>query len=230
MGRSYERSVFWGRLSLAAFFTVTACTIVWAVPWFPYGTDVDDYNTRVGMMVLLALSAAFFAFFAVRLRDRMRRTESTYVTLSSVHDRLTDMRRREYFYDRLLLECDRSRQAAGTFAVVVLRTSSDDAAAGGSSVHRMVEALEPMAKEYDWLAPIGAQEVALFAPRISEREAPGFAEDLRGRVESALADTPGVRLLSGWAAYGPGMSDAGDILGQARRMVSKADLPERAAA
>ncbi len=222
--KSFHRSVFWSRLTLAAFFTVAVITLIWAIPWFPYGTSVEDYNSRVGMMVLLALAASVFAFVAVRLRDKTRHVESNYATMSTVHNRLTDLRRREYFYDRLLLECDRARQTGGTFAVVVLRTQAEDASTHDmAAVQRVMEAMEPFAKEYDWLAPIGVQEVALFSPLDDRSGARQFAEDLRDRVQSSLA-LPGVRLGAGWAAYGPELAEAGDLLGQARRSVTRPDL------
>jgi GGDEF domain-containing protein len=181
---------------------------------------VEDYNSRVAMMMLLAGCAALFAFIAVRMRDKIRRVESTYVTMSSVHDRLTDLRRREYFYDRLLLECDRARQSGVPFSVVVLRAGTDDGATFETTpVQRVVEVLEPLAKEYDWLAPIGVQEVALFAPHLTSEAASAFADDLLARVGASLG-LPGVRLTAGFATYGPGLDEAGDLLGQARRTVA----------
>lgn len=227
--KSLQRSVLWSRLMLAAFFTVTVITLIWAIPWFPYGTSVEDYNSRVGMMVLLALSASFFAFVAVRLRDKMRHAESTYVTMSSVHDRIADLRRREYFYDRLLLECDRARQTGIAFSVVVLRTKVDEGSSFEvSPVQRVTEVMAPLAKEYDWLAPIGVQEVAMFAPKLTHDAAASFAEDLRSRVQESL-HMPHVSLAAGWATYGPGLDEAGDLLGHARRMVSHAGHETQAA-
>jgi GGDEF domain-containing protein len=227
--KSFARSVFWSRLMLSAFFTVTAVTLVWAIPWFPYGTSVEDYNSRVGMMVLLALSAAVFAFAALRLREKMKHVESTYVTMSTVHDRLADLRRREYFYDHLLLECDRAKQSGEIFAVFVLRNLTDQGDMPGvNAVECILEALEPLAKEYDWLAPVGYQEVAMFAPHLASDRAEAFAEDLRRRVDQKLEEV-GVRVAAGWAVYGDGLAEAGDLLGQARRTVTR-NLDEYAAA
>jgi PleD family two-component response regulator len=151
--------------------------------------------------------------------------------MSTVHDKLTDMRRREYFYDRLLLECDRAKQTGGTFAVVVLRIATDEGKTYDvSPIQRVVEALEPLAKEYDWLAPIGVQEVAMFTPRLSAEMAPTYATELAERVTASVKDVSGIKVLSGWACYGRDLVEAGDLVGNARRMVARIDPPQIAAA
>jgi PleD family two-component response regulator len=149
--------------------------------------------------------------------------------MSTVHDRLTDLRRREYFYDRLLIECDRARETESSFVVVVLRANQTDVASGEAPpVRHLVEAMEPMAREYDWLAPIGVQEVGMFVPNIVPQDTEAFVEDLRGRVEASMG-IAGVSLSAGWANYGPELDEAGDLLGQARRMLTQADRAGRAA-
>lgn len=228
--RAFQRSVYVSRLMLAAFFTVAVITIVWAIPWFPYGTSVEDYNSRVAMMTLLGSSAAVFAFTAVRLRQKIRGVESRYLMLSSIRYGLGHMRRREYFYDRLLLECDRAKQNKASFTVVVLRARLDGPGpAGATAVQRLVEVLEPLAKEYDWLAPIGTHEVAMFAPKVPGRLAEAYGRDLLTKAQDAL-DLPGVHLVAGWAAYGPELDEAGEVLGQARQMAAREGTTELFAA
>ncbi len=224
MRRSYERSVFWSRLLLCAFFSVTAAFLIWTIPWLPFGTSAADYHGRVALQTLLGFGAGACALGAVYLRDKTRQKEAALLTWTSVHDSLIDLRRREYFFNRLLVECDKAHDDGHVFAVVVLRLQPEPGTPPElRRIHAALEALEPLSAEYDWLAAIGAVEVAMLAPGIREDTLDTFVGRLKDRVDEALRDDDKVTVIPGWALYGPEASGASDLISRARQMLPRTE-------
>lgn len=201
----------------AAFFTVFAITLFWAVPWLPYGLDEKDYTRETAFLVILLLAASFTAFAAVWLRDHAARVETTLATWTSLHDSLGDRRRREYLYDRTIVECQRAKASGGQFSVIAIRL---DVAAGQSDpISEALAALEMMVKEFDCLAAIGPQEIAVLALTVRLQEVRAFAERLSGFVAGAFGPESPIGVRTGWAVFGQDGTDAGDLIGRARARV-----------
>src|SRR5437762_7713093 len=105
---SYERAILWSRALLAAFFGCTAVYLLWSIPWLHVGTSRADYNGHVVFQTLLSLLLLVLAFASIRLRDKTRNAAISIQSWTVVRDKLTHMRRHEYFIDRLLFECEKA--------------------------------------------------------------------------------------------------------------------------
>jgi hypothetical protein len=220
--RSYEKAQFWRRLIIAAFFTVFVATILYTVPWLPYGLTTDDYNDQVQFMVILMLMAVCLGFAAVYLRDIGNRVEQTMLTWNTVNDGLSDLRRREYFFDRIVLECSRAGLTNDRFTIVTLRLtvplSSDT-----EKITRAIKALEPVVREYDCLSSLGPHEIAVLAHGIGEDEAPVLANNLAQLVTGAYPEMPVTddEVVSGYAVFDVDSNDAGTLIGIARERLMR---------
>lgn len=226
--RSYQKAQFWRRLILAGFFTVFIATVFYVVPWLPYGLSEADYNGRVTFLLVLMLIATVLAFGAIYLRDLSNRVEQTMLTWTTVNDGLNDLRRREYLFDRIVLECSRAGLAREPFTVVALRV-------GGSmnsdteKIHRAIKALEPIVRDYDCLASLGPHEIAVLAQGIGTAEAPGLEASLTGIVAEAF---PGEEhgISAGHAVFGADATEAGALIGIARERLMRSRLQQPAVA
>ena len=216
MLRDYQKANFWRRLMLAAFFTTFASTLFWAIPIFPWGLSASDYTDRLQFLVFLLLLESMTAFGAVYLRDVTHRFEQTLLTWNTVHDGLGDLRRREYLYDRIVIECDSAKRNHGEFVVVALRIDDESEAQEGENIERALRALATTVRETDCLAALGPHEIGVLAPRVSTADAPAFAERLRRLLSVATIDPEKAVVRAGWAIYGSDGIDAGELVGVAR--------------
>ena len=189
--RTYKRAVLWRKTMLICFSLIFIAVVFWAIPWLPYGLSVEDYDSRTLLLVGLMVMASLTAFGAVYHRDLSRRIEQTLVTWSSVHDGLGDLRKREYFYDRIVIECDRAAGSGSQFTVVTMRlenTDHDEKKAAQLS-EQALAILAPTAKESDCLAILGPREIGMLAPDVDAKQALAFSQRLRSLVIEGMPDT-----------------------------------------
>lgn len=201
---------------LASFSIIFVAILFWLVPWFPYGLSPEDYNERLaGLLGLLAM-ASVTAFGAVYHRDLSRRVEQTILTWSTVHEGLGDARKREYFYDRIVIQCERAKAAGSEFTVVALRLegSDKDEFKSTQNSEKALRILTPTAEESECLAILGPHEIGILAPKADSAHAAAFAERLRSLVAMTAEATLKVRV--GWAVYPTDSVDAGSLVGVAR--------------
>ncbi len=218
--REHEKATFWSRLAIAAFYTVFLLTLVWAIPWLPYGTQPEDYTRNVVAALILAGFAAIFAVVAIRLRGRMRRTEETLVTLTTVHHGLIDLRRREHFFNRMLDETRLAVTAQRPLGLVVLRFSPcNDVDSELRQLHRGVEAVESLVPSFDCIAVIGPHEIAALVPDTGPDRASLVAERFRRLAQEAQPLEERVDVRAGWACSLPGETEPGAIISRARGML-----------
>lgn len=214
---SMRRSLVWSRLTLVGFHTVFLIGLAWALPWPPVGMSEADYSGKVVAGLLLAVSAGSFGLVTVTLRYRARRMEETLESVNTVRDRVRELRRREFFYDHLVLECERTRRARSTLGVAVFRISVRGALRPEVEViGRGVEALEDAAPAGSWMASIGASEVGMLVPADALGSFPVMTEVLAAVLADKLREE-GVTVRAGWAVYGQqDGTDAGDLMDRAR--------------
>jgi GGDEF domain-containing protein len=214
---------------LVCFSMVFVAILFWAIPWLPYGFSVEDYDSRLMLLVGLIVIASITAFGTVYHRDLGRNIEQTLATWTTVHDGLGDLRRREYFYDRIVIECDRAAGNGSQFAVVTMRLDTADK--GDKKLNQLsgqaVSILLPLAKESDCLSVLGPREIGILAPDVDVRQAPGFAEKLRSLVIEGV-DNPGTEVRVGWAVYGVDAMEAGGLVGFARERLQGKHRPTEA--
>lgn len=219
----------WRRATLALFFIAFVATVLWAIPWVPYGLSVEDYNERLTFLILLILGACACALGAVYFRTTSERLELAIATWAMLNEGLGDMRRREYFFDRLVTECN-LKDGRGQFTVVTLRLEEPgEVAAQEAKIASAINALEPLVREQDCLAALGPHEIGVLAPRVSAEEAPKFAERLRALVQQASAGRE-LRVEAAWAVYPSDADEAGALVGTARkRLIASVRRPPAAA-
>ena len=213
---SYQRTLFWSRLFLTVFFVVYVVTLLWALPLLPIGLTAADYNERTAPLLFLLFVASTTAFGAVYLRDRKRRIEQTLHTWNSVHHGLSDLRGREYFYNRIVIECQRAQARQSRFTVVVLRLQGEKEPSSQVHLDKALSALEAMVKEFDCLAAISSHEIGVLAPSVTEQNASDFTRRVQETVASALPEGSVREVEAAYVIYGLDATDAGELLGTAR--------------
>jgi len=217
------RARFWSRLLLGAFLMVTAANLIWSIPGLRPGGVRSFYQDELGIQTLLAGAAAALALSYVGMRDRMRGREVSLITWTAMRDKLSHLRGHEYFFDRLAIDCENAKRSGYGFAVFVLHLKADDGVFPDlGRIHGTLGLLEPLSSEYDWLAAIGANELAMVSPGTSEADAPAFAARLERLVVAALTDQANIKVLTGWAVYGEeGSTRPAQLLARARRARSQ---------
>jgi GGDEF domain-containing protein len=220
--RSYQKALFWRRLILAGFFTVFTATLLYLIPWLPGGMSEEDYDSGLFFLLLLMLIASLLAFGAVYLRDLSNRVEQTMLTWTTVNDGLSDLRRREYFFDRIALECSRAAATGHSFTVVTLRLTIPEEG-DAEKINRGISALEPVVREYDCLSSLGPHELGVLGHGVRKSEALALASNLAQIVQSAFPEHEGqCEVNTGYAVYGEDATDAGSLIGMARERLMRA--------
>ncbi len=214
---SYQRALFWRRLLLTAFFTLFVAILFWIIPWLPWGLSKSDYNDRVTSLMVLMLMASAAAFGAIYLRDISNRVEQTLLTWSTVNDGLSDLRRREYFFDRIVLECSQSAASGELFAVIAMRLSVPSRS-DAEKITRAIHALEPAVREYDCLSSLGPHEIGVLAHGVQEETINALTARLSEMVRSSFPEdeVADLDIQTGSAVYGRDAEEAGALVGIAR--------------
>jgi hypothetical protein len=212
---------------LAAFGILAGTALLWALPWVPWGLTSEDYSSGAGIAIGLVCGAWIAAFGAVYLRDQSNRYEQTLVTWSSVHDELGDLRRREYFYERVVIECTRSDRTNVPFSIFAVRFGGEGV--NSAEVATALEALGGLVRQTDSLAALGPQEVGVLGAGMGNREAPAFAYRLKSTLERATEAEDGDQVSVGWAIWDIDGTDAGSLLGLARSRMQRKVASRQAA-
>ena len=228
--RSYDRAQVFRRGMLIVFFSIFVSVVLWAIPWLPYGLSVEDYNDRLTLLMLLMLAASVSAFGAVYMRDLSDRMEQTVITYNTVHEGLSDMRRREYFYDRIVAQCDMARTSeVEDFTVVALRLEKQaDEGEDLARVEKAMHEIRAVIKDHDFIAMLGPHEIGVLGLKTGYQEALIFAEMLRNQLTFSLGDASDVRV--GWAVYPHDGDEAGVLVGMARERLWRVGANRRVTA
>jgi len=227
--RAYERAKLFRKMMLIIFFSVCIAVFLWAIPWLPYGLSVEDYNDRLTLLMLLIFAACVSAFGAVYMREFSDRMERTVETWTTVHDGLSDLHRREYFYDRVVAECERSQGLDTQFTVLAVGLEREPANGAVPAVETAMSSLGMVIKDNDLMAVLGAHEIGVLAPKVGQADAAAFAESLR-RVLTATSAEGGADVRVGWAVYDWDAQDAAALVGLARERLSRVGAKPAAAA
>ena len=210
---AYKRSLIWSRATLVLFFLFYVTTLAYTIPWLPYGLDVEDYDSKTSGLVVLLLSASITAFGSVYLRESRKRLEQTFRTWETMHEGLGEMRGREYFYDRIVIECERASSDRTQFTVTVLRIT-DEAAFGERYMRDALKELSSAIGESDCLSTISPREIGVLAPSLSSAGAAAFSTRLAAIAASVLPNDGAIRV--GHVVYGVDAKDAAELVAIAR--------------
>lgn len=226
--QSLTQSIVWGRLTLAGLYAVFVVALAWALPWVPVGMSAADYEAKTLAVLLFVLTGGALLLANFTLRYRARCIQDALAGAETVRDRVRELRRREFFYDHLVIECATAYHEGYSFAVVIFRVDP----AGGhrpepASLALAAQALSETAPQKSWVAPIGASEVGLVLPEGAMVDLAGMSRLLAGVVAGAL-DGAGARLTYGWSVYGTDATDPAELIARARERASQTSLATQA--
>ena len=164
--KSYFRAARWSRAAAIAFWIVVVLFFFWAVPWFPWGMSSEDYSSQVVLTVLLLGCCPAITAVTLLLRDIAAQRREALVAWASIHDRATGLRNREYFLERLGLQCGLGRNLAG-YHVGLLLISLHERSAKDRAIRPLDEKpfqaigthLAEQTRPTDLVAVIGAGEI-----------------------------------------------------------------------
>jgi diguanylate cyclase (GGDEF)-like protein len=153
----------------------------------PFADGMFDLNAELGRLAFLALATGL-ATLSVRRAQELRRLSAT--------DRLTGLRNRGAFDDRLEEETSRARRHRRTFTVAFLDVDAFKAfndnhghAGGDSALKAIADICRRTLRRSDVIARYGGDEFGLILPETAAPEALRRMEDLRAAVGSTLVLT-----------------------------------------
>ena len=221
--RTYQRWLRLKRLAMAAFFTMAALFILWAIPWLPAGLETNDYTPELAFTTYLLLGVALTAAAAMTFQELVRRHREGMLAWGSIYDETTGLRNRAYLYDRLSLECELADHNTGVFSVLVLRV-------GVPALGNVAELVEQVTHRLDVVALLSGSELAILSVDVGEKERDVLLERLQGVVAAELHRLPGEPAIKdvrgGAATYGVDGTDPNALV-QVARSAAKRGLVSR---
>ncbi len=210
------------RLLGAAFWVAMAYFFFWAIPWFraipwlPGGLTTEDYTERVSLTLLLGALCAILGLGTLILRDHLRQTREALLAWTAVYDEVTGLYNRQYFFDRLSLECERARRQGTTFSLILMRfepSTGQRRGPGSHALRRLGAVLTETMRSNDLVALLGGNELAVVAMGVPRKGAPLMVHRLKAALEGSLA---GLSLRMGVATYSARTRNPGTLLRLAR--------------
>lgn len=216
---SYRRAARWSRVATAAFWIIFALFLFWSIPVFPWGMSREDYSPQVLLGLFFLGCCPGVTAIALLARSIAAQRREALVAWSSIYDRTTGLRNREFFLERLQLQCDLARDREEYRLGLILLSIDETPPDGGKpqpaddELFRRIGAyIARQLRPNDLLAAISNTEMAILvsdgseaamsavASRIGhslEVRIGGLAGDAAGRVtiEMGLAslETDGLR-------------------------------------
>ena len=137
-----------------------------------------------------------------------------------MNDGLSDLRRREYFFDRIVLECSRAAVTRQAFTVVAMRLTAPHSS-DSEKINRAIRALEPVVREFDCLSSLGPHEIGVLAHGVDNDEAPTLCNNLAQIVANAFPGHGGTgrEVIAGYAVFPEDSEEAGTLIAMARESV-----------
>jgi diguanylate cyclase (GGDEF)-like protein len=109
---SYFRAARWSRVATAAFWAMVALFFLWATPLFPWGMSRGDYSPEVIFALLILGCCPAIVAVALLARSTAAQRRQALVAWAAIYDRATGVRNREYFFERLQLQCKLAQELA----------------------------------------------------------------------------------------------------------------------
>jgi diguanylate cyclase (GGDEF)-like protein len=232
--RRYRSLLHRSRLLGTAFWVAMAYFLFWSIPWFraipwlPGGLTTEDYTERVSLTLILAAFCGVLGVGTLILRDHLLRTREALLAWTAVYDEVTGLYNRQYFFDRLSLECERARRQGTTFSLFLMRfepSTGQGRGPGSNALRHLGAVLTETMRSNDLVALLGGNELAVVAMGVPRKDAPLVVQRLEAALEGSLA---GLNLRMGVATYSARTRNAGTLLRFARASV-KGTSPEEEA-
>ena len=123
--KSYRRAATWSRLATLAFWIICVAFLFWAIPVFPWGMSEGDYSPQVLLGLFLLGCCPGVTAIALLARSIAAQRREALAAWSSIFDKTTGLRNREFFLDRLRLQCELGRDVAEYRVGLILLTVED---------------------------------------------------------------------------------------------------------
>jgi diguanylate cyclase (GGDEF)-like protein len=216
--KSYHRAARWSKLATVAFWVIFATFIFWAVPVFPWGMSGEDYSTEVLLAIFLLGCCPGVTAIALLARSIAAQRREALVAWSSIYDRATGLRNREFFLERLQLQCDLARERE-EYRVGLIVLGIDEVPSAGQrpqppndDVFRRIGAhIARQLRPSDLLAAMSNTEMAVLVSDSSEAALSAVASRIGHSLEvriGGLAGEVASRLI---IRMGCASLDGGDI-------------------
>ena len=203
--RSYFRVSKWTRLARIAFWGLFVIFLLWALPVFPWGMSTADYSPKVLLaLFLLGVCPGVAAIYLLAAGSASRHREAL-VAWSSIYDEATGLRNREFFLERLELQCRLGKDLA-EYRVAVILVTVEEQSEDGRKPHapddevfrRFGAHLLKQMRPSDLVAAISGTEMAILAAAGSTYALSSIVSRVRRSLEAkaqALAGASAERLL-----------------------------------
>ena len=178
---------------MVAFWIIVAFFLFWAIPVFPWGMSREDYSPQVLLgLFLLGVCPGVTAIALLSRAIAVQRREAM-VAWSSIYDRTTGLRNREFFLERLQLECDLARDRKDYRAGVILLSIDEFSGDGGKrqsaseEIFRRIGAhVGRQLRPSDLLASVSSTEMAILVSDRSENALAAIASRIGHSLEVRL--------------------------------------------
>jgi diguanylate cyclase (GGDEF)-like protein len=196
--RSYSRAARRSRLAVVAFSLMVFLFLLWALPWVPLGMSADDYSLEVLLaLILLGCSPAVTAVTLLTRGMAAQRREAL-IAWASIYDRATGLRNRDYFLERLALQCQLGREVAeyrvGVIIVAIEELQEDGKGSrpADDRLYRLIGmSMAGQMRPTDLIAPIGNTEMGVLVSAASPASVQLVAERVRRSLDQNLEEIAG---------------------------------------
>jgi diguanylate cyclase (GGDEF)-like protein len=191
--RSYLTATRWSRFAMGAFWILFAAFLLWAVPVFPWGMSSADYSPQVLAGLILLGACPGVTAIALLSRSIAAQRREALVAWGSIHDRTTGLRNREFFLERLKLQCELGRDLKEYQASLMLVTVEEKPRDGRKAqpvtdeVFRRIAAhVARQLRPSDLLAAISTTELAILVAAGSEVTLAAVASRIEHSLEMRI--------------------------------------------
>jgi diguanylate cyclase (GGDEF)-like protein len=200
--KSYRSAARWSRVAMVAFWIIFAAFLFWAVPVFPWGMSREDYSPEVLLGLFLLGCCPGVTAIALLARSIAAQRREALVAWSSIYDRTTGLRNREFFLERLQLQCDLAGDVE-EYRVGLILLSIDEVprdghkpqAANDELFRRIGAHIARQLRPNDLLAAISSTEMAILVSDGSEAALSAVASrighSLEVRIKGLAGDAAG---------------------------------------
>ncbi|MCJ7492311.1 MAG: diguanylate cyclase [Dehalococcoidia bacterium] len=216
--QSYHRAARWSRVAMVAFWVIFAAFVFWAVPFFPWGMSSDDYSAEVLLGLFLLGCCPGVTAIALLARSIAAQRREALVAWASIYDKTTGLRNREFFLDRLQLQCELARDLE-EYRVGLILLSIDELPRDGQKpqpanddvLRRVGAHIARQLRPNDLLAATSSTEMAILVSDGSEAALCAVASRIEHSLQVRIKGLAGDAAARLTIEMGLAMLDSGDL-------------------
>lgn len=198
--KSYHRVSRWSRILTVILWALVLVVFLWLVPWLPFGLSPNDYSLEVTLaLVLLGMCPAITAVVLLT-KGTVKQRREALAAWSSIHDGQTGLRNKEYFLERLKVQCQLGRELTeyrlGVILVKVEEALEDGKGMGppDEKVFRLLGmSISNQMRPADLVAAIGETEIGILVSAASPAGLEIVSERMRRSLHKELETMTGRR-------------------------------------